>query len=160
MAFHKLALQVAWKYRQPVTGWRKKNLLFFIVLLTDSTPTVQSIRVVFVCSDNLEINVLVTGNAWFYWVLGMWCCKHVTNTGLLVTPHHPHKFQLRNLTASSWIASIGPCAYVSWGYILSRRSVSFIKKGIISTSPRNPITKHNIDFKYSFRILAYSFFSS
>ena len=49
--------------REEYYGSWQKNLVFFIVLLTDSTPTVQSIRVVFVCSDNLEINVLVTGNA-------------------------------------------------------------------------------------------------
>ena len=31
------------------------------------------------------INVCVTKNAWFYWVLEMWCCIHVTNAGLLIT---------------------------------------------------------------------------
>ena len=33
------------------------------------------------------------------------------------------------------------------------------KNESISTSPRNPITKHNIDLKYSFQILEYSFIS-
>lgn len=37
------------------------------------------------------INVLVTGKAWFYWILGMWCCKHVTNAGLLITPQYTSK---------------------------------------------------------------------
>lgn len=35
-----------------------------------------------------EINVWVTWKAWFYWILGIWCCKHVTNAGLLIAPHH------------------------------------------------------------------------
>ena len=67
------------------------------------------------CADNpllshvfslwTEINVLVTGNAWFYWILGIWCCKHVTNAGLFITPHHTSKLSKREMTQSNKCAS-------------------------------------------------------
>ncbi len=31
-------------------------------------------------------DIVFDRGAWFYRIPGMWCCKHITNTGLFITP--------------------------------------------------------------------------
>ncbi len=80
--YHYLCLKYIQKTSQDQNPERLKFFLKLYVLK----------RMIIVCG---------TGNAWFYWILGMWCCKHVTNARLLITPHHTSKLSKREMTKST-----------------------------------------------------------